>query len=121
MTSLFESGLIDFDNNIAFINLDTLEEFLNLDSKKRNLEIYLKKRFPTLSTNQIKSALDEIFDSIVHAVAKGERVEIRNFGVFSAKKISPRKFVNPKTKEVSYLSETTTLHFKPSKNLMSKI
>ena len=73
------------------------------------------------STNQIKSALDEIFDSIVYAVAKGERVEIRNFGVFSAKKISPRKFVNPKTKEVSYLSETTTLHFKPSKNLMSKI
>ena len=43
VTSLFESGLIDFDNNIAFINLDTLEEFLNLDSKKRNLEIYLKK------------------------------------------------------------------------------
>ena len=40
--SLFESGLADFDNNIAFINLDTLNEFFNLDKKDRNLEIYLK-------------------------------------------------------------------------------
>ena len=40
--SIFESGLADFDNNIAFINLDTLEEFFNLDSFDRNLEIYLK-------------------------------------------------------------------------------
>ena len=40
--SIFESGLIDFDNNIAFINLSTLEEFFNLDKDDRNLEIYLK-------------------------------------------------------------------------------
>ncbi|MDC1112587.1 FtsX-like permease family protein, partial [Candidatus Pelagibacter sp.] len=41
VSSVFESGLADFDNNIAFINLDTLEEFFNLDQKDRNLEIYL--------------------------------------------------------------------------------
>ena len=40
--SLFESGLADFDNNIAFINLDTLNEFFNLNKKDINLEIYLK-------------------------------------------------------------------------------
>ena len=40
--SFFESGLADFDNNIAFVNLNTLEEFFNLDVKDRNLEIYLK-------------------------------------------------------------------------------
>ena len=40
--SLFESGLADFDNNIAFINLNTLNEFFNLDKKDTNLEIYLK-------------------------------------------------------------------------------
>ena len=40
--SIFESGLVDFDNNIAFINLSTLEEFFNLDQDDRNLEIYLK-------------------------------------------------------------------------------
>ena len=42
VSSLFESGLIDFDTSVAFINLETLEEFINLDNDKRNLEIYLK-------------------------------------------------------------------------------
>ena len=33
--------MAEFDNNIAFINLKTLEEFFNLNKKDRNLEIYL--------------------------------------------------------------------------------
>ena len=41
VSSIFESGLADFDNNIAFINLETLEEFFNLEKKNRNLEIFL--------------------------------------------------------------------------------
>ena len=42
VTSLFESGLVDFDNNVVFMNLETLEEFFNLKKKDRKLEIYLK-------------------------------------------------------------------------------
>ena len=42
ITSIFESGMLEFDNNIAFINLETLEEFFNLNRKDRNLEIFLK-------------------------------------------------------------------------------
>ncbi len=42
ITSIFESGLVDFDNNVIFLNLKTLEEFSNLSSNDRNLEIYLK-------------------------------------------------------------------------------
>jgi lipoprotein-releasing system permease protein len=41
ITSIFESGLADFDNNVIFLNLNTLEEFSNLSSDDRNLEIYL--------------------------------------------------------------------------------
>ena len=41
VSSIFESGLADFDNNIAFIKLKTLEEFFNLKETDRNLEIYL--------------------------------------------------------------------------------
>ena len=41
VSSIFESGMIEFDNNVAFINLETLEEFFNLDQNDRNLEIYL--------------------------------------------------------------------------------
>jgi len=56
--SLFESGLADFDNNIAFINLDTLDEFFNLNEKDRNLEIYLKN--PQKIENQ-KFIVQQIF------------------------------------------------------------
>ncbi len=42
IVSLFESGLVDFDNNIAFVNLETLEELFDFDIRDRNLEIYLK-------------------------------------------------------------------------------
>ena len=48
----------------------------------------------------------------------GDKVEIRGFGTFSKKHVKPRKFVNPKTKEVSYLGETETIHFKPSRKLI---
>jgi len=57
--SLFESGLIDFDNNVAFMNLSSLEEFFNLDQKERNLEIYLKN--PQNIENQ-KSIVQKIFN-----------------------------------------------------------
>ena len=56
--SLFESGLADFDNNIAFVNLNTLEEFFDLDIKDRNLEIYLNN--PQNIENQ-KSITQKIF------------------------------------------------------------
>ena len=56
--SLFESGLADFDNNVAFINLDTLDEFFNLANEDRNLEIYLKN--PQNIENQ-KIIVQQIF------------------------------------------------------------
>ena len=39
--SIFDSGLADFDQNIAFINLKDLESLFDLDESKRFLEIYL--------------------------------------------------------------------------------
>jgi lipoprotein-releasing system permease protein len=42
ITSIFNSGLAEFDNNIAIINLDTLDDFFGYDFKDRNLEVYLK-------------------------------------------------------------------------------
>ena len=41
IASIFDSGLADFDANIAFINLLTLESFFGFQKKNRNLEIYL--------------------------------------------------------------------------------
>ena len=59
ITSIFNSGLADFDNNIAFINLNTLEEFFGYDMKDRNLEIYLKN--PNKIESQ-KMIVQKIFD-----------------------------------------------------------
>ncbi len=42
VTSIFNSGLAEFDNNIALINLSTLEDFFGFEKKQRNLEVYLK-------------------------------------------------------------------------------
>ncbi len=42
VTSIFNSGLAEFDNNIALINLSTLEDFFGFQREQRNLEIYLK-------------------------------------------------------------------------------
>ena len=87
---------------------------------RSNIEASLKKQFPDLSNNEITEAIDIILESIVEAVALDEKVEIRGFGTFSKKLIRPRKFINPKTKEVSYLGETAVMHFKPSKSLTTK-
>ena len=88
--------------------------------KRSDIETSLKKQFPNLSKLEILKAIDAILDSIIEAVALDEKVEIRGFGTFSKKYIRPRKFINPKTKKVSYLGETTTMHFKPSKSLIKK-
>ena len=59
VSSLFESGLAEFDNNVAFINLKTLENLFDLNqSEKRNLEIYLKN--PQNIENQ-KKIVQKIF------------------------------------------------------------
>ena len=87
---------------------------------RSDIESSLAKDFPDLTKDQISKSIDVIADSIVESVAKDEKVEIRGFGTFSKKYIRPRKFINPKTKEVSYLGETATMHFKPSKSLLEK-
>ena len=59
VTSIFNSGLAEFDNNIAFINLNTLEEFFGFDINDRALEIYLKN--PNKIESQ-KMIVQKIFD-----------------------------------------------------------
>jgi integration host factor subunit beta len=85
---------------------------------RSDIETELLSQFPDLTKKQIKLAIDSIIESIVDAVAFDEKVELRGFGTFSKKYIRPRKFINPKTKEISYLGETATMHFKPSKSLI---
>ena len=87
---------------------------------RSDIEKSLRRQFPNLTKSQISDSIDLIINSIIEAVALDDKVEIRGFGTFSKKLIRPRKFINPKTKKVSYLGETATMHFKPSKSLTIK-
>lgn len=79
ISSIFDSGLADFDANIAFINLDTLENFFNLKKEKRNLEIYLNK--PS-NIEEAKSKIQQIFkNEFVYSWAD------MNSSLFSALKV----------------------------------
>jgi len=79
ISSIFESGLADFDNNIAFINLKTLEEFFDLDDNNRNLEIYLKK--PQNIEYQKKAVQNNFPDDFVYSWSD------MNSSLFSALKV----------------------------------
>ena len=57
--SIFDSEIADFDQNVAFINLNDLENFFDLKSSKRNLEIYLKN---PKNIEVIKKKLEKIFE-----------------------------------------------------------
>ena len=79
VTSIFNSGLADFDNNIALINLDTLDDFFDFEFKDRNLEIYLKN--PNKIEPQ-KEIVQNIFkDEFVYSWAD------MNSSLFSALKV----------------------------------
>ena len=58
ITSIFDSGLIEFDQNVAFISIENLEGFLNLDNSKRNIEIYLSD---PLAIEEAKKQIQNIF------------------------------------------------------------
>ena len=57
--SIFDSGLADFDQNIAFINIKDLENLFDLDESERFLEIYLKD---PKKIDFAKKKLKEIFN-----------------------------------------------------------
>ena len=58
VNSIYDSGVAEFDRNIAFININTLENFFNLNTDNRNLEIYLKN--PT-DIEKLKKTIQTVF------------------------------------------------------------
>jgi len=57
--SIFDSEIADFDQNVAFINLNDLEDFFDLKKNKRNLEVYLKN---PKNIEVTKKKLEKIFE-----------------------------------------------------------
>ena len=58
--SIFESGLYDFDQNVAFININDLENLFNLNKEERIVEIFLKDHN---KVDNLKNILLETFNN----------------------------------------------------------
>ena len=71
-----------------------------------------------LSSSLTSDYLDQLCEVLSSSIALKSRAEFRDFGTFVKKTIRPRKFINPKTKNVSFIGETHTILFSPSKNLL---
>ena len=71
-----------------------------------------------LSSSITSDYLTQLCGLLATSIALKNRAEFRDFGTFVKKTIRPRKFINPKTKNVSFLGETHTILFSPSRNLL---
>lgn len=61
----------------------------------------------------VRDVVQKTFDTIFESLKNGQRIELRNFGVFMVKKRKKRIGRNPKTGEVVPVPERHTVVFKP--------
>ena len=81
----------------------------------------LSKNYPNFLKKDLEKFTNIILKEIKNTLKKGERVELRGFGVFSTKIQKPRISRNPKTGEKVNTPEKKTIHFKMSKDLFKKL
>lgn len=74
-----------------------------------------------LSARDVEVAIKTMLEQMTHALAAGERIEIRGFGSFSLHYRAPRVGRNPKTGESVRLSGKFVPHFKPGKELRDRV
>jgi DNA-binding protein HU-beta len=76
-------------------------------------------RGPGISRTRAEQAVETVFEALKNALGRGERIELRRFGVFNVK---PRKTGigrNPRTGEEVSIPPGKAVRFKPGKELQS--
>ena len=81
----------------------------------------LAERQKHLAFNDVELAVKSLLEQMSHALANGERIEIRGFGSFSINHRPPRLGRNPRTGERVHIPERRVPHFKPGKALREAI
>ena len=81
----------------------------------------LKKSFPNFLTKDLEKLISVILNEIKNTLKRGERVELRGFGIWSTHLQKARISRNPKTGEKVHTSQKKTIHFKMSKELFNKL
>ena len=88
---------------------------------KSKLLNQLSKNFPNFLKKDLKKFSNIILKEIKNSLKRGERVELRGFGVFSSKIQKARISRNPKTGEKVNTPAKKTIHFKMSKDMFKKL
>lgn len=83
---------------------------------KRELVIDVAERLG-YTQNEVADVIQATLDSIIGSLAEGNRLEIRNFGVFELKRRDARLGRNPRTGEAVPIEEKSVAVFKPGKAL----
>jgi integration host factor subunit beta len=76
---------------------------------------------PHLYHRDIERIVNVIFDEIVDALARGDRVELRGFGAFTVKHRPPRVGRNPRTGTAVSVDEKFVPFFKTGKELRERL
>ena len=84
---------------------------------KSKLLKQLSKNYPNFLKKDLEKFTNIILKEIKISLKRGERVELRGFGVFSAKIQKARISRNPKTNKKIDTTKKKTIHFKMSKDL----
>ena len=94
---------------------------LKLAIVKSRLIKQLKKSYPNFLSKDLEKLVSIILSEIKNSLKRGERVELRGFGIFysNIQKQSIRR--NPKTGEKVNVPEKKTIHFKMAKDLFKKL
>lgn len=69
----------------------------------------------------VKKVVQKTFDAIVDSLAKGEKVELRNFGVYKVKERRARTGRNPRTGQSVPVPPRKVAIFKPGLEMKKKI
>ncbi len=70
-----------------------------------------------ITRKEAELAVNAFFSSIREALDKGDKVELRGFGVFKVRNKKERMGRNPRTGEVIHVPAKLVPYFKPSKEL----
>ena len=81
----------------------------------------ISQNYPNFLKKDLEKFIDIILKEIKRTLRRGERVELRGFGIFSTNKQKARISRNPKTGEKIHTPEKKTIHFKMAKDLFNKL
>ena len=81
----------------------------------------LSENYPNFLKKDLEKFTNIILNEIKRSLKRGDRVELRGFGIFYTNKQKARISRNPKTGEKVNTPEKKTIHFKMSKDLFKKL